>query len=354
MVVCFGLIPMAQAVGPDTEGNIAGANNGEGIGVLVSRTSGVWNTGTGYQALNHLTSGNQNTATGFRALFSDTDGGFNTAMGVYSLLSDSSGSFNTATGAYSLRNNTTGNANTAIGDGALDSSTGSGNTALGFEAGVSVTTANNVICIGSHGANLSNSCFIGNIFGKTSPGGIAVFVNTDGRLGTTTSSRRFKEEIKPMEQASEAVFALKPVTFRYKKGIDPQGIPQFGLVAEDVEEINPDLVVRDKNGDLVSVRYEAVNAMLLNEFLKEHCKVEELEAAFAQQRKDFQSATAQQRKDLQATVAQQQKEIQSLATQLEEQAARIQKVSAQLATASTFFGGPEVSRSAPQTIANTQ
>jgi hypothetical protein len=108
-----------------------------------------------------------------------------------------------------------------------------------------------------------------------SSGGSAVFINSDGKLGTATSSQRFKEEIKPMERASEALFALKPVTFRYKKAIDPQGIPQFGLVAEEVEAVNPDLVVRDKDGKVNIVRYEAVNAMLLNEFLKEHRKVEE-------------------------------------------------------------------------------
>ena len=136
-----------------------------------------------------------------------------------------------------------------------------------------VTTANNVIAIGTAGANQSNSCFIGHIFGATSSGGTAVFINSDGKLGTTTSSRRFKDEIKPMEQASEALFALKPVTFRYKKEIDPRGIPQFGLVAEEVEKVNPDLVVRDKEGKLNTVRYDPVNAMLLNEFLKEHRKM---------------------------------------------------------------------------------
>jgi len=151
-----------------------------------------------------------------------------------------------------------------------------------------------------------------------------VFINSDGKLGTTTSSRRFKEEIKPMERASEALFALKPVTFRYKKGIDPQGIPQFGLVAEDVEAVNPDLVVRDKEGEVNTVRYEAVNAMLLNEFLKEHRKVEEL------------------KKDFQTTVAQHQKEIQALTALLKEQAAQIQKVSARL----------EVNKPTPEVVLN--
>ncbi len=391
VLACFGLAPTVQAVGPDTEGAIPGSNNGEGIGVLVSRTTGVWNTGTGFEALNHLTAGNQNTATGLRALFSDTTGGFNTATGVFSLFANTSGFFNSATGAYSLANNisgdyntatgysalyrntgsfntatgfaalyknttglsntangfqalnrnitgfnntangvnallfNTGDNNTATGAGALsNNTTGSQNTALGQGAGSGVTAANNVICIGADGANASNSCYIGNIFGQTSSGGTAVFINSDGKLGTTTSSRRFKEEIKPMERASEALFALKPVTFRYKKGIDPQGIPQFGLVAEDVEAVNPDLVVRDKEGEVNTVRYEAVNAMLLNEFLKEHRKVEEL------------------KKDFQTTVAQHQKEIQALTALLKEQAAQIQKVSARL----------EVNKPTPEVVLN--
>src|SRR6266545_3391723 len=337
VVVCFWFAPMAQAVGPDTDGSIAGANNGEGIGALVNRTTGVWNTGTGFEALNHLTAGNQNTATGLRALFSDTTGGFNTATGVFSLFANTSGFFNSATGAYSLANNISGDYNTATGYSALyrntgsfntatgfaalyknttglsntangfqalnsnttgfnntangvnallfntgdnntatgvdalsNNTTGSQNTALGKGAGSNVITADHVICIGHPGLNASSSCFIGQIFGRPSSGGTAVFINSNGFLGTITSSRRFKEEIKPMEQASEALFALKPVTFRYKKGIDPQGIPQFGLVAEDVEAVNPDLVVRDQEGKPYSVRYDQVNAMLLNEFLKEH------------------------------------------------------------------------------------
>jgi septal ring factor EnvC (AmiA/AmiB activator) len=151
-----------------------------------------------------------------------------------------------------------------------------------------------------------------------------------GKLGTTTSSRRFKEDIKPMNSASETLFALKPVTFRYKKEIDPQGTPQFGLVAEEVEKVNPKLVVRDKEGKVNTVRYEAVNAMLLNEFLKEHKKVEQLEATVAQQRKDFKAAMARHQKELEATRTQQQNEIEVLTASFKEQAAQIQKVSAQV------------------------
>ena len=142
-------------------------------------------------------------------------------------------------------------------------------------AGLSVTTSNNVIAIGVQGQDISDSCFIGNIFNAMAPSGSAVFIDANNRLGTNTSSKRFKEEIKSMDKASDAIFALRPVTFRYKKDIDPAGKSQFGLVAEEVEKVNPDLVVRDKEGKPYSVRYEQVNAMLLNEFLKAHRRMEE-------------------------------------------------------------------------------
>ncbi len=162
-------------------------------------------------------------------------------------------------------------------------------------------------------AGESNACYIASIFGQTSATGIPVLVGSDNKLGTTISSKRFKEDIKPMEKASEAVLALKPVTFRYKKELDPQGIQQWGLVAEDVQKVNPALVALDKEGRPYSVRYDQVNAMLLNEFLKEHCTVN----------------------DLKATVAQQQKQIETLT-------AGLQKVSAQL----------EASKPAPQVVNN--
>jgi hypothetical protein len=160
-----------------------------------------------------------------------------------------------------------------------------------------------------------------------------VFVNSNGKLGTTTSSARFKDEIKPMGTASEAILALRPVSFRYKKEIDPQGIPEFGLVAEEVEKVNPDLIIRDPDGKPYTVRYEQINAMLLNEFLKEHRKVEEQEATIAQLRKEFQMVSVQQ-----------QKEIQLLGAQLKEQAEQIQKVSAQV----------EVKKPALRTVLNDQ
>src|SRR5262249_47861587 len=157
---------------------------------------------------------------------------------------------------------------------------------------------------------------------QTSASGIPVLINLDNKLGTATSSARFKRDIHDMDNASEALFALRPVAFRYKKEIDPTGISQLGLVAEDVEKVNPDLVVRDKEGKPYSVRYDQVNAMLLNEFLKEHRKVQELEATVARQQKDFQ-----------ATAMRQQKQIDALT-------AGLQKVSAQL----------ELNKPAPQTV----
>lgn len=170
-------------------------------------------------------------------------------------------------------------------------------------------------------AGESNSCYIGTIFGQTSSGGTPIYINPAGKLGTTTSSRRFKEDIKPMKNASEALFALEPVTFKYKKEIDAQGIPQFGLIAEDVEKVNSDLVVRDKEGKVNTVRYEQINVMLLNEFLKEHKafieeqgKVQKLEAGLASLFSTVKEQAAQIEK--MSAEIQSRKPIQSLARNL--------------------------------------
>jgi Chaperone of endosialidase len=297
--------------------NITGSNNtATGIGALGSNTTGSDNTANGFGALLLNTTGPNNTAVGFEVLFANTNGFENAGTGSRALFANTTGFHNTADGFSALVRNTTGNHNTANGDDALsantignfnttdgahsleNNSTGSANTALGFGAGNNVTTAGNVICIGSGvvGANVSNSCFIGSIFGQTSSGGAAVFINSSGKVGTSTSSRRFKDEIKPMEGTSEALFALKPVTFRYKKEIDPTGMHQFGLVAEEVEKVDPDLVVRDQEGKPYTVRYEAVNAMLLNEFLKEHRTVQELKQQIAALTATVEEQTAQVRK----------------------------------------------------------
>ena len=298
-----------------------GFNTANGTNTLLSNTTGSFNTASGTSSLYSNNTGRFNTANGMNTLYSNTAGTDNTAVGFNTLYRNTTGGFNTANGESALGDNTTGSHNTAMGGAALFSNTtGWRNIALGETAGVNVTTANDVIAIGAGGANVSNSCFIGQIFGVTSLGGAAVFINSNGRLGTSTSSQRFKEEIKPMERASETLFALRPVTFRYRKGIDPQRIPQFGLVAEDVEAVNRDLVVRDKEGKPYSVRYDQVNAMLLNEFLKEHRKNEEQEA----------------------TIAQLKSGIETLTATVKEQASLIQKVSAQL----------EASKSAPQVVNN--
>ena len=308
-------------------------NTAVGTAALLFNSTGSENTAVGSTALESNTTGLGNTAHGVSALTNNTTGGRNTATGVNALFFNTTGSRNTAVGANTLVNNT-GATNTAVGDAALFKvTTGSGNIALGADAGSAITANNNVICIGAPGpATVSDACFIGHIFGTTSSGGTAVFINSDGRLGTTTSSRRFKEEIKPMERSSEALYALKPVTFRYKKEFDPQGILQFGLVAEEVEAVNPDLVVRDKEGKPYSVRYDQVNAMLLNEVLKEHKKVEAQQTNITQLNSKMASQAA--------IIAQQQKGMEALTSQLKEQAAQIQKVSAQL----------EVSKPAPQVV----
>jgi trimeric autotransporter adhesin len=240
------------------------------------------------------------------------------------------GSSNTAIGHRALASNTTNSLNTAIGASALANTTGFNNIALGAGAGANLTTGDSNIYIGNNGvAGDSNTIriglegtqtrtFIAGINNAVISGG-AVFVNGAGQLGIQISSARFKDEIRPMDKASEVILALRPVTFRYKSEIDPERTPQVGLLAEEVEKVNPDLVVRDKNGELLTVRYDAVNAMLLNEFLKEHRKVEELEATVARQEKDFRSS-----------IAQQQKRTEVLTTELKEQAAQIQRVSAHI------------------------
>jgi hypothetical protein len=166
--------------------------------------------------------------------------------------------------------------------------------------------------------------------------GVGVIIDTNGHLGTVVSSARFKDAIKPMDKASEAILALQPVTFRYKHELDPEGIPQFGLVAEEVEKVNPDLVARDDQGKAYTVRYEAVNAMLLNEFLKEHRKVEEQ----GRKEQELEATIAQ----LKSAVAQQQEGMEVFTATLKEQASQIQKVSAQL----------EITKPAPQMVLNNQ
>ena len=368
-------------------------NTAVGTRALEQNTTGNFNMAIGTEALNQ-NNANFNLAIGFRVGFLNTTGNHLTGIGAAALRNNTTAGFNTAIGADALRENTISEANVAVGDAALAAyngldagidgfntalgsialtaltdgfqntavgrralqllTVGENNTAVGWRSGNILTTGDgntfigslagssegpdvsNVICLGESGdtnggEQTDNRCYIGQIFGITTGNvGSPVLIDFDGQLGTISSSRRFKKDIKPMDQASEAILALKPVTFHYKDrrdGKKAQETPEFGLIAEDVAEVNPDLVVNDKNGDIYSVRYEVVNVMLLNEFLKEHKKVEEQQASIA---------------DLKSTVALQQKGMEVLTAQLKEQAAQIQKVSAQL----------EASKPAPKVVAN--
>jgi trimeric autotransporter adhesin len=321
-------------------------NTANGSAALIDNTIGNNNTATGSLALRSSTTASFNTANGFAALFSNTTGDVNTATGFQALNSNTTGSLNTANGVNALLHNTTGGNNTANGEAALQNNTiGGGNIALGFAAGLNRTTGSNNIDIGSRGVaaesatmrigttGIQTRTFIAGVRGAAVAGSTVV-VNASGQFGTAASSERFKDEIKPMNKASEAILGLQPVTFRYKKNIDPDRIPQFGLLAEDVDKVNPDLVVRDKEGKPYSVRYDQVNAMLLNQFLKEHRKVEQQEASITQ----LKSTVAKH----EAAIAGQQAGMQAVTTRLNEQVVQIQKVSAQL----------EASKPAPQVVNN--
>jgi hypothetical protein len=279
--------------------NTTGNNNtANGFEALAFNTTATENTADGSHALYSNTVGLQNTSDGAFALSSNTEGSDNTASGALALLSNTTGGANTADGAQALQSNTTGINNSAIGDTALfNNTTGSNNVALGISAGFAQTTGSGNVYIGVNVngiAGESNSCYIDSIFGQAvdPASSTTVFVDANNKLGTMVSSKRFKSDIKPMDKASEELFSLKPVSFRYNKKIDPKGISEFGLVAEDVEKVNRDLVVHDKEGKPYSVRYDQVNAMLLNEFLKEHRKVQQLEANAAQQQKQIEALTA--------------------------------------------------------------
>ena len=293
-------------------------NTAVGAAALLNNTEGIGNTAVGADALFNNTTNGLNTATGAFALFSNT-GDSNTATGYQALTNNTGGGGNTATGRGALINNITGSLNTADGYNALFNNTiGSGNIALGVDAGSNITGAGN-IDIGNAGTALDGgtirigvqgnqvATFIAGIYNEGVGGNaLTVLVDSDGRLGTIGPSRRFKRDIQPMDDASEAILALRPVTFHYKS--DKTGTPQFGLIAEEVAAMNPDLVVRDKNGEIYTVRYDAVNAMLLNEFLKEHRTVQEQKA----------------------TIAQLEKGMKTVIARLEEQASQIQKVSARI------------------------
>ena len=350
-LTCFGLLPQMRAAPdalppPPPDGCYPGFTTAEGCNALKSLTTGAGNTGLGWDSLSSNTSGSYNTAVGAGTLiinngtsntavgaaalllnatgsnntavgtdalvYNTTDR--NTAVGAFALFADTGGTDNCAVGFEALTSDTAGGANTAVGRGALDQNvSGNFNTAIGKDAGGLATGSGNVyighLVAGVAGEN--NHTYIRNINSTTVSGGGTDFVTVDlttGLLGHLSSSRRYKEDIKPMDKASEALYQLKPVTYRYRKEIERTQSPAFGLIAEEVAEVNPTLVARNAQGQPETVHYEMVNAMMLNEFLKEHKKVQNLEA----------------------TVAQQQKAMETFTAQLKEQAAQIQKVSAQL------------------------
>ena len=335
-LLACSLLISAKAVSPPPDGGYPGGNTAEGQNALLSLTTGTYNTGVGFSSLSVITTGkfntavgagtllantgDNNTATGAGTLLSNTTGSFNAANGAFALFTNTTGTSNTSNGAFSLLNNTTGventangyralsgNAtgvgNTAHGSQALVQSTGNNNIALGAHAGFNISTGSNNIHIGNVGAgnesgtlrigdNNQTKTFIAGINGVNQGSPTSVFINTlTGQLGTTppSSSRRYKKEIKPMDTASEAVLALKPVTFHYNS--DKTCTPQFGLIAEEVAAVDSDLVLLDENGEIYTVRYEAVNAMLLNEFLKEHRKNEEQEATIARLQEQIEALT---------------------------------------------------------------
>jgi trimeric autotransporter adhesin len=299
--------------------NNADSNTAVGAAALLLNTSGTQNTAVGTAALVFNDTGGLNTAVGYQALLENVSGLENTAMGDQALLDNAAGNFNVGVGGAALITNTAGNDNTAVGSGALNDTTGSDNTALGFQAGILATNGDGNVYIGagmSGVAGESNQTYIRNI-NTTSVSGAGtdtVTVNlTTGLLGHVTSSLRYKEDIKPMHNASQALFALKPVTFRYKKEIDRGQILDYGLIAEQVAQVDSNLAIRDKNGQIESVRYSAINAMLLNEFLKEH-------DAFIEEQKKVRKL-----EEALATVNE----------RLREQEARIEHVSAAIATNST-------------------
>jgi hypothetical protein len=378
LIGCLELLPKAQAVSPPPDGGYPNGTTAEGDNALLSLTTGLYNTAVGFYSLASVTTGDvntaigtgalffntadQNTATGAGALFSNTTGDLNTASGAFALVSNTTGGVNTAVGAHALQSNTTGSGSVAVGWAALQfntigrntaigaqamqvnttgtdntavgyaalgfTMTGRFNTALGVGAGQMVTGNRNIVIgsgnLGFAGENdtirigrapLQTRAFIAGIHGVTTGNNdaVPVVIDSDGQLGTVSSSSRYKTDIKPIEKASESILSLQPVSFRYK--VHKDTTPNFGLIAEEVARVNPDLVFYDADGKPYTVRYDAVNAMLLNEFLKEHRKVQELEANGVRQQK-----------------------------QIEALAAGLQRVSAQV----------EMSRPTPQVVVNQQ
>jgi hypothetical protein len=372
-LLCFALLPRAQAVVPAPDGGYPNFTTAEGTRALFSLTTGSGNTAVGWYSLFSAgeanfntsvgagalaltsgagsdsntaigtaamllnTTGTQNTAVGTTALLNNTEGDSNVAVGSEALNKNTEGGNNNAIGFLALFSNTTGSGNNAVGEVALFSNgTGNDNTAIGDSAGGNITGNYNV-CIGSavEGvAGENNTTRIGNIYATVQPvvgtDPDVVSVNSTGRLGRgNVSSRRYKHDIKPMDNASEALLALKPVTFRYNKEYDATQTLAFGLIAEEVAKLYPDLVGRSPKGEPESVRYDQINAMLLNEFLKEHRKVEEQSHEILEQK---------------ATITELKKEMETVVVRIKEQDSKIQRVSDRI----------DLSKAAPQMVLNNQ
>jgi Chaperone of endosialidase len=280
------------------ESNNSGSDNtANGYQALYANTTGSLNTANGYQALYSNIGGSDNTATGFWSLYSNTTGSFNEASGGYALYYNTGGYSNTASGFQAMYYNSGGSDNTAIGRAALyNNQTGNNNIAIGVQAGYNVMASNN-IHIGNQGGSGDNgairigtegtqsSAWIAGIYGTTTgdPDAIAVMVDSNGQLGTVSSSRRYKEDIQDMGDVSSGLLMLRPVTFRYKKPYTDGAKPiQYGLIAEEVAEVYPDLVTRSADGEIETVKYHVLVPMLLNELQKQAARIAALEDRLAE------------------------------------------------------------------------
>jgi hypothetical protein len=286
--------------------NTSGSDNtAVGAEACFSNTSGSSNTGIGSFALGSTTTGLVNTAVGSGALPSNTTGDANSAFGVNAMDFNTTGSNNTAIGVLSLFSVSTGSNNTALGASALNNTTGSGNIGIGKTAGTNIGSGSNNIDIGNNApGNESNTIRIGTtgthtaaylagVNGATSSSGVAVYVNASGQLGTVTSSLRFKEDVEDMGGTTRDLMKLRPVTFHYKAPYDDGSrLLQYGLIAEEVAKVYPNLVQYDDKGKPFTVRYQALNTMLLNELQKQHAQVEEQKAQLAAQESRIQRLEA--------------------------------------------------------------